>query len=213
MNMTQIYLLSPPTLELEPFSEALEELLETGHIPLFQLRLKGAEDDAISRACEVLLPLCQKHETGFILNDRTDLALSCGADGVHLGQNDGDVAAARALLGEEAVIGVSCQDSRHRAMEAGEQGADYVSFGAFYPTATKPEAESRPNPEILRWWSTWTNVPCVAIGGITADNAAPLAAAGVDFVAVSGSVWTHPDGPAAAVTRLQAVLAQAAEEG
>ena len=159
----------------------------------------------ILRAGAALKPILAAYDVAFILNDRADLAKELGADGVHLGQTDGSVAAARSLLGHDAQIGVTCHDSRHFAMEAGEAGADYVAFGAFYPTATKVTTH-RPDPSILSWWTTISEIPCVAIGGITAENAAPLVAAGADFLAVSSAVWAHPDGAGAGVKAFQSVL-------
>jgi thiamine-phosphate pyrophosphorylase len=152
------------------------------------------------------MPLCAERGTAFILNDRMDLAKKCGADGVHLGQGDGDPKAARALLGPSGQIGVTCHDSRHLAMEAGEAGADYVAFGAFFPTGTKATVH-RPDPSILTWWSRLFELPCVAIGGITPDNGRVLVEAGADFLAVCSFVWNHPKGPGAAVGEFKDVLA------
>jgi len=171
-----------------------------------QIRLKGLDDEALARAIDVLRPPAQRRGIAVILNDRPDLAFETGCDGVHIGQNDGGVKAARAAIGADAIVGVTCHDSRHLAMEAGEQGADYVAFGAFYPTQTK-EAPILADPEILHWWSGLFIIPAVAIGGITIENAPPLVAAGVDFLAVSGGVWNHPDGPAAAVTAFDRLFA------
>jgi len=193
----QLYLLSPSSVDAG-FGELLARVLDTGGIAAFQLRLKNASDDEILRAAEALLPVCQAHDVAFILNDRMDIAAACGADGVHLGQGDGDPKEARKLLGASAQIGVTCHGSRHLAMEAGEAGADYVAFGAFYPTTTK-EVSHRAEPSILGWWSTVFEIPCVAIGGITPDNALPLVEAGADFLAVSGGIWNDPSGPLAAV--------------
>jgi thiamine-phosphate pyrophosphorylase len=167
--------------------------------------LKDVGDDAVLRACEALIPVCAAHDVAFVLNDRADLAKQAGADGVHLGQGDGSVKAARALLGANVQIGRTCHDSRHLAMEAGEDGADYVAFGAFYDTTTKP-SHYRPAPEILTWWTTISQLPCVAIGGIFPDNAAPLVTAGADFIAVVRAVWDHPDGPGAGVAAFGPVL-------
>ena len=190
-----LYLISPPALS-DGFVDDLAAALEPGLSTAFQLRLKGADDDAVLRAAAALRPVCRAAGVSFILNDRADLAARAGADGVHLGQEDGTVAAARALLGRDAEIGVTCHASRHLAMEAGEAGADYVAFGSFYPSGTKP-SEHRPDPEILAWWSTLFVLPCVAIGGITPANAAPLVAAGADFLTVSAAVWDHPHGAGA----------------
>ncbi|GAB4188621.1 MAG: thiamine phosphate synthase [Thalassobaculales bacterium] len=170
-----------------------------------QLRLKGADDDAQRRAAEVLRPLAHAHDVALIMNDRPDLARETGCDGVHVGQQDMSYAEARRLLGADATIGVTCHDSRHLAMEAAEAGADYVAFGAFFPTATK-QAPARATPELLAWWAEIMTVPVVAIGGITVANCRPLVEAGADFLAVVGGVWSHPDGPAAAVRGFNAVF-------
>ena len=197
MTRCRLYLITPPVLP-EDFGEAFARALGAGDVACVQLRLKGGDDDAVLRAAEMLMPLALDKEAAFLINDRPDLALRTGADGVHIGQSDAPYAAARALLGADRIVGVTCHNSRHLAMEAGEAGADYVAFGAFYPTATK-NAPMRAEPELLAWWAELMEAPCVAIGGITPDNAEPLVRAGADFVAVSGGVWAHPDGPAAAV--------------
>jgi thiamine-phosphate pyrophosphorylase len=193
----QLYLISPPAID-DLFVDSLASAFDGGPVSAFQLRLKGVDDHAIARAAEPLQKLCADRDVAFIINDSVGLAKRLGADGVHLGQGDGDPREARRILGPKVQIGVTCHDSRHLAMEAGEAGADYVAFGAFYPTTTK-ETRHRPDPSILSWWTTLFELPCVAIGGITADNAAPLIAAGADFLAVSGAVWGHPQGPAAGV--------------
>ena len=202
----QLYLVSPPAIVIADFAEALKAALGGGPVAAFQLRLKDVPDADVLRACAALLPICQAHDVAFILNDRADLAKAAGADGVHLGQSDGSIADARALMGRDAQIGRTCHDSRHLAMEAGEQGADYVAFGAFYETTTKP-SHYRPRPEILTWWTVLSQLPCIAIGGITPANAPPLVAAGADFIAVVRAVWDHPDGPGAGVSAFAPVLA------
>lgn len=201
----QLYLISPPAID-DQFADALRAALDGGPVAAFQLRLKGPDEHAIARAADPLQRICADRDVAFIVNDSVSLAKRLGADGVHLGQDDGDPREARSILGPSAQIGVTCHDSRHLAMEAGEAGADYVAFGAFYPTATK-ETMHRPDPSILSWWAAVFELPCVAIGGITADNAPPLVAAGADFLAVSGAVWTHPAGPAAGVAAFGPVLA------
>jgi thiamine-phosphate pyrophosphorylase len=175
-----------------------------------QLRLKGVDEAAVRRAVDRLRPLTQDRGVAFILNDDPRLAAETGCDGVHVGQEDMPCSEARAIVGENAIVGVTCHDSRHLAIEAAEDGADYVAFGAFYPTTTK-EAKGRPGPEILSWWSDLTGVPCVAIGGITPQNLAPLVQAGADFIAVCSGVWRHEDGPAAAVRAYLAAIAKAEE--
>ena len=201
----QLYVVSPPAIELPRFVDSLKAALQGGPVAAFQLRLKDVPDAEILRACEALLQVCNAHDVAFILNDRADLAKAAGAHGVHLGQGDGSIAEARALLGKDAQIGRTCHDSRHLAMEAGEQGSDYVAFGAFYDTTTKP-SHYRPAPEILGWWTTISQLPCVAIGGIFPENAAPLVAAGADFIAVVRAVWDHTDGPEAGVDAFGEVL-------
>lgn len=210
--MCRLYLISPPALEPEAFAHVLEAALEAGDVGAFQLRLKDATDAMIADAARVLLPICRKHEVAFLINDRVDLAIEVGADGVHLGQDDMPLKQARAILGEERVIGISCHDSGHMAMEAGEAGADYVAFGAFHATKSKsPEKLAQygtPTAEILEWWSTYTTVPCVAIGGMTPENCVPFVAAGADFIAAITAVWEHPQGAAAAVKAFNGAIRQ-----
>ncbi len=208
---TRLYLITPPAFELAPFAEALAAALDAGDVAAMQLRLKDADDDTVRRAVDKLMPLTRARGVAFILNDRPDLAASLGTDGVHIGQEDGDYATARSLVGADATIGVTCHDSRHLAMEAGESGADYVAFGAFFPTATKA-AKATAELEILEWWSEIFTIPCVAIGGITAENCAPLVRSGADFLAVAGGIWNHAAGPAAAVRAFNAAIASAAED-
>lgn len=200
----QLYLISPERYD-PGFPEQLKAVLDAGPVAAFQLRLKGASDMEILRAGAALKPILAAYDVAFIVNDRADLAKELGADGVHLGQTDGGIAAARALLGPDAQIGITCHDSRHLAMEGAEAGADYVAFGAFYPTATK-ETTHRPDPSILSWWTTISEIPCVAIGGITPENARPLVDAGADFLAVSGAVWNGD--PAAAIRAFHSILEQ-----
>lgn len=205
----QLYLVSPPAFDLEGHARVLEAVLAAGGpVAAYQLRLKDVADAVVLAAAARLQRVCAAQDVAFIVNDRADLAARSGADGVHLGQEDGSVAEARALLGRDAQIGVTCHASRHLAMEAGEAGASYVAFGAFFPTTTKT-VEHRAEPDILRWWTALSPIPCVAIGGITAANCAPLVAAGADFLAVSAAVWNAPD-PAAAVRTLGIALAEAA---
>lgn len=194
----RLYLITPPSLEVAPFGDTLKRALGAGDVASLQLRLKGVADDAILRASEILMPIAQRAGVAFILNDRPDLAAKLGTDGVHIGQEDMAYAEARAFLGKDKIIGVTCHDSRHLAIDAAEAGADYVAFGAFFPTQTK-EPKSHADIELLGWWSEMMVVPCVAIGGITVENAGPLVEAGADFLAVSAGVWNYPNGPEAAV--------------
>lgn len=201
----RLYLITPPTFELKPFVEALKRALSGGDVASLQLRLKDVSDDDVLRAGDVLMPLTQRAGVAFIMNDRPDLALKLGADGVHVGQEDASYADARALLGSDRIVGVTCHNSRHLAIEAAEAGADYVAFGAFFPTTTK-EPKTRAEPDLIQWWSETMVVPCVAIGGITVENAKPLIAAGADFLAVASGVWDYPTGPAAAVKAFNALF-------
>lgn len=198
-----LYLISPQDVGGE-FPSRLRAALSAGEVAAFQLRVKDMGSHELARLAEPLRDICAEHETAFIVNDDISMAKRLGADGIHLGQRDGEVKEARAELGPACQIGVTCHDSRHLAMEAGEQGADYVAFGAFYPSPTKP-SEHRPEPGILSWWTSLFELPCVAIGGITPANAAPLVAAGADFLAVSSSVWGSDD-PAAAVAAFEELL-------
>lgn len=200
----QLYLISLPQIG-EDFADRLKAALDGGPVAAFQLRLKGLDDHAVARAAEPLQRICADSDVAFIVNDSMALAKRLGADGVHLGQGDGDPREARALLGPSAQIGVTCHDSRHLAMEAGERGADYVAFGAFFPTTTK-EVLHAPEPSILGWWSALFELPCVAIGGITPQNGRVLVEAGADFVAVCSAAWKHPKGPGAAVAEFQEIL-------
>lgn len=198
----QLYLVSP--LEVGGgFPDRLARALDAGPVAAFQFRVKDVNQHEAARLAEPLQRICADRDVAFIVNDSISLAKRLGADGVHLGQDDGDPREARTMLGPEAQVGVTCHDSRHLAMEAGEAGADYVAFGSFYPTSTKV-VKHRPEPVILSWWSSLFELPSVAIGGITPANAAPLVAAGADFIAVSGAVWDGDE--AAAVRAFAAVL-------
>lgn len=206
----RLYLVTPPRLDAAAFSSELAAALDGGDVACVQLRLKGADDDAIRRAAEVLRPVVQARDVAFLLNDRPDLAAELGCDGVHVGQQDTPYPQARRQVGADAIVGVTCHASRHLAMEAADAGADYVAFGAFFATTTKrPQAAA--DVDVLQWWSTLMTVPCVAIGGITAGNCASLVAAGADFLAVCASVWEHPEGAAAAVRELLRAIAAAPE--
>lgn len=206
MSDCRLYLITPPKIDLSTFPALLAAALDAGDVACVQLRLKQVGDDVIRRAIDALRPLVQSREVAFILNDRPDLAAAGGCDGVHVGQEDTPYAQARKIMGRDAIVGVTCHDSRHLAMVAGEDGADYVAFGAFFDTATK-DPKARAEPEILSWWQEMMEVPCVAIGGINVDNCAVLVDAGADFLAVSGGVWNHPDGAAAAVKAFNKVIA------
>lgn len=203
----QLYLISPLDVGGD-FPERLTAALTAGPVAAFQFRVKGLTQHQAADLAAPLRAICAEHDVAFIVNDDVALAKRVGADGVHLGKDDGDPRDARAALGPDTQIGVSCYNSRHLAMEAGDAGADYVAFGAFHPTTTK-EVEVYADPELLTWWQGLFELPCVAIGGITVENAAALVEAGADFLAVSGGVWNHPDGPAAAVKAFAEIFAAA----
>jgi len=198
----QLYLISPLDVA-GGFADRLARALDAGPVAAFQFRVKDVDQHEAARLAEPLQRICADREVAFIVNDSISLAKRLGADGVHLGQEDGDPREARDALGPSVQIGVTCHDSRHLAMEAGDAGADYVAFGSFHPTTTKV-VKHRAEPVVLSWWSALFELPCVAIGGITPDNAAPLVAAGADFLAVSGAVWSGDE--AAAVRAFAQVL-------
>jgi thiamine-phosphate pyrophosphorylase len=200
----ELYLISPQEVG-GAFPDRLRAALSAGPVAAFQLRVKNVDEHQLARLAEPLQRICADADTAFIVNDSVALAKRLGADGVHLGQGDGDAREAREILGPSVQIGVTCHDSRHLAMEAGEKGADYVAFGAFYETTTKP-SNYRPDPRLLSWWTSLFEVPCVAIGGITPANAAPLITAGADFVAVCQAVWGSGD-PASEVAKFEALFA------
>lgn len=196
--LSRLYLITPPKIDdLGAFSSMLEAVIKAGDVACFQLRLKDVPDETIIEAANKLFPIAQALDVACLINDRPDLAKLVGADGVHIGQSDGTIDQARQIVGKGAIIGVTCHDSRHLAMEAAEAGADYVAFGAFFPSTTKTPLYNA-TVELLTWWQEMMEVPCVAIGGITPDNGEALIRAGADFLAVSASIWDWPEGPAAA---------------
>lgn len=205
----RLYLITPPRIaDLPAFLKALEEALAAGDVAALQVRLKDVPDAEIERVTRAVLPVAHAHDVAVILNDRPDLAARLGCDGVHIGRDDMPYREARQVMGPRATIGVTCHDSRHLAMEAAEAGADYVAFGAFFPTSTK-EAPTRCELETLTIWQETMQTPCVAIGGITSENCGPLVHAGADFLAVSAAVWSHPQGPGAAVKALLSAIKDA----
>ena len=220
MNRTEehhrcrLYVITPAQPDLHSFPDRLAAALDAGDVAAVQLRLKDGDKDADDttwhRAIDALRPIAQSREVAFLLNDRADLVRNSGCDGVHVGQEDMPAPQARALIGPNLTLGVTCKGSRDLAMRAGEDGADYVAFGAFYPSGSKAVSATIP-PDILRWWSDLMELPCCAIGGITAANCAPLVHAGADFLAVIAAVWNHPEGPAQGVRAINAAIAAAAE--
>jgi len=204
---TRLYLITPPALDPHDFAPLLEAALSGGDVAAVQLRLKDVGDKAIRAAAARLQPVVQERGIAFIMNDRPDLAAELDCDGVHVGEEDTPYTEARRLVGPDRIVGVTCGSSRHRALVASEAGADYVAFGAFFPSTTKA-AKHHPGAEVLRDWSDMTVVPCCAIGGITQQNCGPLVEAGADFLAVIGAIWNDPRGPKAAVSEFNAVFAR-----
>jgi thiamine-phosphate pyrophosphorylase len=203
MTDCHLYLISPLDVS-GAFPNRLERALDAGPVAAFQFRVKGFDEHQAARLAEPLQAICAAREVTFIVNDSIGLAKRLGADGVHLGQSDGTVAEARERLGRDAQIGVTCHNSRHLAMEAGDAGADYVAFGAFFPTTTKQTTHVA-ETDLLEWWQAIFEIPCVAIGGITPENCAPLVTAGADFLAVSQAVWGGDE--AAALQAFHKVIA------
>jgi thiamine-phosphate pyrophosphorylase len=202
-----LYLLTPPSLPAN-FAGLLAAALDAGEVAALQLRLKDEDDDGVKRAVDLVRPIAQARGVALILNDRPELAVETGCDGAHVGSDDMPPAAARRVLGPKLQLGVSCYDSRDLALQAGEAGADYVAFGAFFASATK-DTGLRADTELLSWWSEIMELPVVAIGGITPANCAPLVRAGANFLAVTGAGWGHPGGPAAGVKAINLAIAGA----
>lgn len=207
-NDCRLYLITPESLDPVGFAVPLSQALDAGDVGCVQLRLKGKTREEVIHAIEVLRPIAQERDVSFLVNDDPELAAQTGCDGVHVGQDDASYADARQIVGDDAIVGVTCLDSRDLAMTAADQGADYVAFGAFFPTATKA-SKGHPSPQILSDWSLFTTVPCVAIGGITPGNCAPLVQSGADFLAVVSAVWDHPAGPRAAVKAFHEAIERA----
>jgi thiamine-phosphate pyrophosphorylase len=205
---TRLYLITPPAFDPVAFAPQLETALSGGDVACVQLRLKDVDDDTIRRAAEMLQPIVQARGVAFIMNDRPDLAAELDCDGVHVGEEDMPYLEARRVCGPDRIVGVTCGASRHRALVASEAGADYVAFGAFFPSMTKAGAKYRATPEVLRDWSETTVVPCCAIGGITQENCGKLVEAGADFLAVIGAIWSYPAGPKQAVADFNSVFAK-----
>lgn len=212
LPLCRLYLITPPRLDdLAAFGHTLAQTLDAGDVAALQIRLKNVADEIVCAAVDALMPIAQARGVAVILNDRPDLATHMGCDGVHVGQSDASLAEARRTMGADAMIGVTCHDSLHLAMEAAEGGADYVAFGAFFPTTTK-EAPTRAALDLLTGWQADMVIPCVAIGGITVETVRSIAHAGADFVAISAGVWAHADGPAEAVRTLNREIAAGVAE-
>ena len=203
--LTKLYLISPPNININEFIFSLDDVLNTGLVSCFQLRLKNVKDEDIIESSKALKPICNKYHVPFILNDRLDLVNKVEADGVHLGEDDDSILEARKLLGPKAIIGASCYNSKHLAMEAAEEGADYVAFGAFFDTITK-DPKTKADMNIIKDWTLISSIPCVAIGGINSSNCKELVDAGVDFIAVVGSIWNKNDDPKSAINKFKSII-------
>jgi len=204
----RLYVITPETFDLETFPDAFARALDAGDVAAVQLRLKNADEDTWKRAIDALRPVSQSRGVSFLLNDRADLVVAAGCDGAHVGQEDMPAREARGLMGAGLTLGVTCKSSLDLAGRAVEDGADYVAFGAFFPSTSK-QITNLADPEVLRRWSQRSRVPSCAIGGITAENLAPLAQAGASFLAIIGGVWSHPEGPAAGVRAINAAIGRA----
>jgi thiamine-phosphate pyrophosphorylase len=223
-QICRLYAITPPDIAAQgrdaaAFKDPLATALDAGDVATVQLRLKDVDDDTILRACDALRDTVQSRGVALIMNDRPDLAVKGGCDGVHVGQEDAGYAEARRIVGKDAIVGVTCYASRHLAMEAAEAGADYVAFGGFFRSTTKTGTgmaqrfAAPTDPELITWWQELMTVPVVVIGGITVENCGPLVAAGADFLAVTAGIWSYKDGPAAAVRDFNAAILRASPIG
>ena len=203
--MPSLYVISPPQIHLNEFAKTLDEILNVGDIGAFQLRLKNINILEVKKAVETLLPICHRYGTPFFINDFYELARDYEIDGIHIGQNDGNAKKLKTEFCTEKIIGVSCQNSKHLAMVAGENGADYVSFGAFFHTDTKKDAIPA-NLKILEWCKKYTTLPCAAIGGINHDNISNIIKANADFICIISAIWNYPEGPRKSVEKFNTIL-------
>jgi thiamine-phosphate pyrophosphorylase len=208
LDSCQLYLITPPAIDLARFPDLLAAALDAAPIGCVQLRLPGADAATIMRAAETLVPVVQSRDIAFLLNGPAALAREIGCDGVHL-DDAHDVGAARKALGDGANIGASCGNNGQLGLDAADDGGDYVSFGPFFPSPTLP-GEPLAEIDTLAWWARVMTVPAVAIGGIRPENCAPLVAAGADFLAVLSAIWDSHAGPAAAVKAMHEAMARGA---
>ncbi len=191
MLIKGLYAITDTRLTGKALLEKTRQVIEGG-ATLIQYRAKTVDMHLRSRDARGLRVLCEHYDTPFIINDDVTLAQECGAHGVHLGKGDETIQQARAVLGTHAIIGASCYNDLDRARTAQESGADYVAFGRFFTSSTKPDAVPAPIA-LIGQAKSLLKVPVVAIGGITPDNAVPLVAAGVDAVAVINGLFGQPD--------------------
>lgn len=208
MDTSQLYLITPPHLAIDSFCQTLEQILQAVPVACLQLRLKPLQEEMVISYGQKIKKITDHFGTSLIINDRPDLAKKLNADGVHIGQKDMDYAKSRKLLGPNKMIGVTCHASKDLAYQAAEAGADYVAFGAFFPSATKPKPEGQATLELIKDWHLTTTTPCVAIGGITTENCLPLIEAGADFLAVSNGLWNHPEGAVHAAKKFNFIFRQ-----
>jgi thiamine-phosphate pyrophosphorylase len=204
--MTKIYLISPPKIDnLQEFYQTLGDILQTKLVPVFQLRLKNYNENEVEEIALKTKEICDKNNCLFIINDFVDLALKIKAQGVHVGADDGNIKEIREKSPKNFVIGASCYDSKDLAVKADEDGADYVSFGAFFETKTK-KSKGKPQPELITWCSELMSLPIVTIGGINDDNCKILQKSGADFIAVISYVWNYEGGAVKAINNLHLSL-------
>lgn len=191
--MTKIYLISPPNFVEKEFFDNLKNALKTGLVSAFQLRVKNYSNKEVENLARQVKKVCLDYNCPFLLNDYLDIALNLNLEGVHLGCEDENIALARKSSHKNFIIGASCYDSKHLAFEACEQGANYISFGTFFPSITK-NSKGKPEKEIISWANEILDLPTVAIGGINDSNCSSLIKEGVDFLAIISYVWNHQKG-------------------
>lgn len=200
-----IYAITDPGLMGDDFLDMAQQVINSG-VQVLQYRNKAASFDRQLLEAKHLCQLCQDNNVVFLVNDHLDLAIQVDADGVHLGQGDTPLETAREKLGSDKIIGITCHDSLKLATEAENQGADYIAFGRFYPSQTKPGA-SPAMPGIISQAKQLLNIPVAAIGGITPQNVAPLLEQGADMIAVIHGIFGQAD-PGQAVSEYQAVFSK-----
>lgn len=205
--MAELYLISPEKFELNQFASSLDEVLKVGGVAAFQLRVKDCSITEVQKMTKRLLPICHEYGVPFIINDYVAILRDFAVDGIHLGEADSPVKAVRKEFGEDLIIGASCYNSKHLAMTAGESGASYVAFGAFYPTQTKITNQAA-DIEILKWCGSYINLSCCAIGGINHQNVSDFKGSNVDFICAISAIWQNPAGPVKAVSSLVNLVAE-----
>ncbi len=208
---TGLYVITPPAIDLSLLEAGVSEIAAAASDldrPLcIQLWLGDDRLDDLRRYAERLLPIARAADIAFLVNGDVALAASIDADGVHLNNPEAEaIAAARQMLADDTIVGVSCGGSRHAGMIAAESGADYVSFGPIYKTETKQRDADPAASDAIEWWAGVMEVPCVAVGGLNAENAWEVAHSGADFLALVSSVWDHPGGAGEGLSRIAYAL-------